>query len=220
MVDYQLRRAGFEVEVASTGKEGLERAAATAPALVVLDVALPDIDGFEVCKQLRSSESTKSVGVLMMTAHGLPEDRVRGLECGADDYLTKPFDMRELSLRAVAIARRTPGPERAVKPPPPPLVCGVFELDRRTLEVRVSGKVVDLRPAEIRLFQIFLENPGTIFSRRDLLLRVWNISGRANERIVDVTMHRLRNGLGAASSALETILDAGYRLRKDGLPPE
>lgn len=186
----------------------------------MLDIALPDIDGFEVCKQLRSSARTKSIGVLMMTAHGLPEDRVRGLECGADDYLTKPFDVRELSLRAVAIARRAPGPERTVKPAPPPLALGVFELDRRTLEVKVSGQLVELRPAEIRLFQIFLENPGVTFSRRDLLLRVWNISGRANERIVDVTMHRLRTALGDAAGALETILDAGYRLRKDGRPPE
>lgn len=218
LVDFQLRRSGFEVEVTSTGQEGLSRATAHTPALVVLDVQLPDIDGFEVLCQLRSRPETRSVGILMMTAHGLPEDRIRGLEGGADDYVTKPFDVRELALRANAIARRVPHLERPIKPPPPPLRCGVFEIDRRTLEVRVAGTAVDLRPAEIRLLQLFLEHPGVTFSRRELLLRVWNIAGRANERIVDVTIHRLRAGLGDAAGAIETVLEGGYRLRTDGYP--
>jgi DNA-binding response OmpR family regulator len=220
LVDYQLRRAGFEVEHATTGQEGLARAAAYVPALVVLDVQLPDIDGFEVLKQLRGGEHTKSIGIMMMTAHGLPEDRVRGLECGADDYVTKPFDVRELALRASAIARRLPDLERPVKPAPPPLRCGILELERRTLEVRVAGEVVELRPAEIRLLQLFLEQPGVLFTRRDLLLRVWGITGRANERIVDVSVHRLRVALGVGGSVIETVPDVGYRLRKDGYPAE
>ena len=220
LVDFSLRRAGFEVEVAATGAEGLECAAKRVPNLVLLDVSLPDIDGFEVCSRLRNTEGTESIGVLMVTAHGLPEDRVRGLECGADDYMTKPFDSRELVLRATAVVRRSPGQSRSVKPPPPPIRCGVFELELKTLEVRVSGRTVDLRPTEIKLLQVLLENPGITFSRRDLLLRVWNVSGPANERVVDVTMHRLRTALGKAASAIETVLDGGYRLRRDGAPTE
>src|SRR5262245_22371690 len=112
LVDFHLRRAGFDVQVAETGAEGLERATAWLPRVVVLDVRLPDIDGFTICASLRDKESpTSSIGVLMLTAHGLIEDRIRAFERGADDFMTKPFSVRELILRVTALARRTP--ERA-----------------------------------------------------------------------------------------------------------
>jgi DNA-binding response OmpR family regulator len=156
----------------------------------------------------------------MLTAHGLPEDRVTAFERGADDYLTKPFVARELVLRADAVARRVPGsPSRPTRVPQPPLRCGVIELDLDTLEVRVRGEVVDVRPSEIRLLQVFLEHPGRTFSRKDLLARVWGIKGPANERLVDVAVHRARAALGSEGGAIETIVDGGYRLRREGRAP-
>jgi two-component system phosphate regulon response regulator PhoB len=218
LLDFHLRRAGFEVEVASNGADGLARAAARPPQLVVLDVRLPDIDGFEVCARLRAKPATESVGVLMLTAHGLPEDRVEAFERGADDYMTKPFVARELVLRAGALARRVPG-TRPARTPQPPIRCGVIELDLETLEVRVRGEVVEVRPSEIRLLQLFLEHPGRTFSRKELLVRVWGISGPANERLVDVAVHRARTALGGEGGAIETIVDGGYRLRREGRAP-
>src|SRR5262249_52487001 len=152
----------------------------------------------EVCARLRAKPTTESVGVLMLTAHGLPEDRVLAFERGADDYLTKPFVARELVLRADALARRVPGTR--VKPgrePRAPIRCGVIDLALAALEVRVRGEVVGVRPSEIRLLQVFLEHPGRTFSRKELLVRVWGISGPANERLVDVAVHRARTALGA-----------------------
>jgi two-component system phosphate regulon response regulator PhoB len=215
LVEFHLQRAGFEVQTAATGAEGLQRAAAWLPRVVMLDVRLPDIDGFEVCAPLRANAATEASGVLMLTAHGLAEDRIKAFQLGADDYLTKPFSIRELILRATALARRVPGP--AVPGAPPvqrPTRCGEIELDPRTLEVRVSGTRVDLRPAELRLLQVFLENPGAVFSRKALLRRVWGKTGPTNQRVVDVTMHRLRSALGEHAEAIETILAGGYRLRK------
>jgi two-component system phosphate regulon response regulator PhoB len=220
LIDFHLRRAGFEVEVAATGTDGLARASERPPQLVVLDVRLPDIDGFEVCTRLRAQQATESCGVLMLTAHGLPEDRVEAFERGADDYLTKPFVARELVLRADAVARRVPeSAPKSPRPPQAPLRCGVIELDRETLEVRVRGEPCDVRPSEIRLLQLFLEHPGRTFSRKDLLLRVWGISTPANERLVDVAVHRARTALGDEGGAIETIVDGGYRLRREGRAP-
>jgi two-component system, OmpR family, phosphate regulon response regulator PhoB len=216
LVDYHLRRAGFEVEVAGTGSEGLARAAEAPPQLIVLDVRLPDIDGFEVCARLRATPATQTVGVLMLTANGLAEDRVEGFARGADDYMTKPFSGRELVLRASAVARRVPSGTSPPAVASTALRSGVIELDRDTLEVRVGGAVVDLRPTEVRLLRVFLEAPGKTYSRKDLLAQVWGVRGPANQRIVDVAMHRLRTGLGEGGAAIETVLEGGYRLRDDG----
>src|SRR5262245_16594594 len=147
LIDFHLRRAGFEVEIAATGTEGLQRAAEWLPRVVVLDVRLPDIDGFEICAALRKKGSaTAAIGVLVLTAHGLTEDRIKAFERGADDFMTKPFSVRELTLRVAGLARRIP--ERMTGTPPPRLQaarCGAIELDPRTLEVRVSGTPVELR---------------------------------------------------------------------------
>src|SRR5215470_13968056 len=155
LVAFHLRGAGFEVEVAETGGAGLERAAARLPHIVMLDVRLPDTDGFEVCAKLRQKNAvTSAIGVLMLTAHGLAEDRIKAFELGADDYLTKPFVIRELILRATTLSRRIAVPNaRVLGAAQQPSRCGVIEFDPRTVEVRVSGTRVALRLTELRLLQ-------------------------------------------------------------------
>lgn len=215
LIEFHLQRAGFEVQVAETAADGLARAAAWLPRVVVLDVRLPDGDGFAVCAELRKKDSTTAdIGVLMLTAHGLTEDRIKAFESGADDFLPKPFSLRELTLRATALARRLPGPA-APGDPSRFVRCGAIELDLRALEVRVAGARVNLRPAELRLLHVLLDRPGVVFSRKELLARVWDARGPVNRRVVDVTVHRLRSALGEHGAALETILDGGYRLRRD-----
>jgi two-component system phosphate regulon response regulator PhoB len=218
LVSFHLQGAGFEVEVAETGAAGLERAAAWLPHVVMLDVRLPDTSGFDVCVKLRTTSApTPAIGVLMMTAHALTEDRIKAFELGADDYVTKPFVIRELILRAGALARRMAVlGARGRVPALQPSRCGEIEFDLRTLEVRVSGTLVELRPSELRLLQVFLEQPGEVLRRKQLLRRVWGKSVPADSRVLDVTLHRLRSALGKQAGAIETIHDGGYRLRKDG----
>jgi len=204
--------------VAETGAAGLERAAAWLPHVVMLDVRLPDTSGFDVCVQLRASNApTPAIGVLLMTAHALSEDRIKAFELGADDYVTKPFVVRELILRATALARRMAAPgARGRASAVQTSRYGAIEFDRRTLEVRVSGTLVELRPSELRLLQVFLEQPGEVLSRKQLMRRVWGKTVPADSRVLDVTLHRLRNALGEQAAAIETIQDGGYRLRQDG----
>jgi two-component system phosphate regulon response regulator PhoB len=217
LVGFHLRGAGFDVQVAQTGAEGLDMAAAWSPQVIVLDVRLPDTDGFEVCARLRKQPAAAGpLGVLMLTAHGLTEDRIKAFELGADDYLTKPFVVRELILRVTSLARRMAA--QGAKPPEPPrepVRCGAIEFDPRTLEVRVSGTLVALRPSELRLLQVFLGRPGAVITRQELLEQVWENLVPAGSRVVDVTMHRLRTALGDHAGAIETVCDGGYRLRRD-----
>jgi two-component system, OmpR family, phosphate regulon response regulator PhoB len=218
LVSFHLERAGFEVQRAETGAEAIARARAWHPQVVMLDVRLPDIDGFAVCAALRAAGAAlHAPGVLMLTAQGLDEDRVKALELGADDYLVKPFLVRELILRVTALARRVGAPVAADAATPAPILrCGAIELDPRTLAVRVAGAVVELRPAELRLLQLFLHQPGVHFSRKELLDRVWCGELSAGSRAVDITVHRLRRALGAHGAMLETIHEAGYALRAPG----
>src|SRR5262245_53627091 len=194
LVAFHLRGAGFDVEVAETGAAGLERATTWLPHVIMLDVRLPDISGFDVCSELRKQgAATAATGVLMMTAHGLTDDRVKAFELGADDYLIKPFVVRELVLRATALARRTAPPK---SPARQILRCGAIEYDPRTLQVSVAGAVVELRASELRLLQVFLERPGEVFHRKDLLRKAWGNSVPASSRVVDITVYRLRVALG------------------------
>jgi DNA-binding response OmpR family regulator len=148
----------------------------------------------------------------MLSAHCLMEDRLKALSLGTDDYLTKPFIIRELVLRATALARRIPA---APAPAPEPQLsrCGAIEFDPRSLEVRVSGTPIELRPRELRLLQVLMERPDAVFTRKYLLQRVWDNSVPASSRVVDVTISRLRSALGQRAVVLETVFDGGYRLR-------
>ncbi|HET7506010.1 MAG TPA: response regulator [Kofleriaceae bacterium] len=221
LLEFNLRSAGFDVSSAGTGAEGLAAVRSTQPDVVVLDLMLPDQSGYEVCRALRSDPAVGDVGVLMLTAKGEPEDRILGLEVGADDYVVKPFVVREVVLRVSALANRLA--ERLARPaqsdPGGVLRVGPIELDPVTHEVKISGAPTQLRPLEYKLLQLLVSEPGRVFTREELLEQVWEMRGDINTRTVDVHVRRLRVSLGPAADVIETVHGFGYRARRDGQPP-
>ncbi|MDQ6925485.1 MAG: response regulator transcription factor [Candidatus Eremiobacteraeota bacterium] len=224
LVAYHLARAGYQVATAAAGGEALAQAGREPPALVVLDLMLPDRSGFEVLEQLRASEETRRVAVLMLTARGGEADRIRGLSLGADDYLAKPFSPQELVLRVGAILRRvaasaTPSvPLRAVEPhegggADDVLVIGPIRIDRAAMTVDAEGRHVDLTPTEFRLLMMLAERRGRVQARTHLLETVWEAAPDIQTRTVDMHVQRLRAKLGAAGELIETVRGFGYRLR-------
>ncbi|HEY0484266.1 MAG TPA: response regulator [Kofleriaceae bacterium] len=218
LLEFNLRGAGFEVVSAATGRDGLEAVRRHKPDVVVLDLMLPDQSGYDVCKEIRADSLISDAGVLMLTAKGEAEDRILGLEVGADDYVVKPFVVREVVLRVTALANRLA--ERAARPavgePGGTLKVGPIELDPITHDVRISGAPVQLRPLEYKLLQLLVGDPGRVFSREELLEQVWEMRGDINTRTVDVHVRRLRVSLGPAADVVETVHGFGYRARRDG----
>jgi len=203
LLEFNLQQAGFAVEVAGTGAEGLEAIRKHAPDVVVLDLMLPDTSGYEVCKTLRADTVHADIGVLMLTAKGEPEDRILGLEVGADDYVVKPFVVREVVLRVTALANRLA--ERRARPAQStgtPIKVGPIELDPITHDVRIQGVPTQLRPLEYKLLQLLVSDPGRVFSREELLEQVWEMRGDINTRTVDVHVRRLRVSLGPGTRVL------------------
>jgi len=216
LLEFNLRGAGFEVASAATGAAGIAAVLRDKPDVVVLDLMLPDQSGYEVCKQLRGDAAVGDVGVLMLTAKGEAEDRILGLEVGADDYVVKPFVVREVVLRVVALANRLA--ERRARPaagdPSSVLKIGAIELDPVTHDVRIGGVPTQLRPLEYKLLQLLVSDPGRVFSREELLEQVWEMRGDINTRTVDVHVRRLRVSLGPAADVVETVHGFGYRARR------
>ena len=166
LLEFNLRGAGFAVECATTGGDGLAAVRANVPDVIVLDLMLPDQSGYEVCKAIRADAGLGDTGVLMLTAKGEPEDRILGLEVGADDYVVKPFVVREVVLRVTALANRLA--ERRARPATSAgnvLKAGSIELDPITHDVRISGVPTQLRPLEYKLLQLLVSDPGRVFSR-------------------------------------------------------
>ena len=217
LLEFNLRGAGFEVTVGGTGAEGLAAVAATKPDVILLDLMLPDQSGYDVCKTLRASAETADIGVIMLTAKGEPEDRILGLEVGADDYVVKPFVVREVVLRVTALANRLA--ERRARPASSDasgvLKVGPIELDPVTHDVRINGVPTQLRPLEYKLLQLLVSDPGRVFAREELLEQVWDMRGDINTRTVDVHVRRLRVSLGPAADVVETVHGFGYRARRD-----
>ena len=197
-----LERDGYKVVWARSGTDGLAELSRHAVRLVVLDIGLPDIDGFEVCRQIRSRSS---VPILMLTARDDEIDRVAGLEVGADDYVGKPFSPRELVARIKAILRRTDGEGSQER-----LVLGDIELNGPAREVKVAGRSVDLRAKEFDLLAFLMENRGIVVSRDTLLDRVWGMEYAGGSRTVDVHVAQLRSKLGRPN-LIRTIRGAGYK---------
>ena len=216
LLEFNLRSAGFEVSSAGTGAEGLAAVQSRKPDVVVLDLMLPDQSGYEVCKTIRADATVGEVGVLMLTAKGEAEDRILGLEVGADDYVVKPFVVREVVLRVTAIANRLA--ERRARPTTSTgavLKAGAIELDPVTHDVRIDGAPTQLRPLEYKLLQLLVSDPGRVFSREELLEQVWEMRGDINTRTVDVHVRRLRVSLGTAADVIETVHGFGYRAKRD-----
>ncbi len=206
LVELNLKSAGFAVDVVYRGEAVLLMAKARKPDLVLLDLMLPDISGGEVCRRLKGDPSTAEVLVLMLTARGEETERVKGFEAGADDYVTKPFSVRELVLRVKALVRR-----QATGP------AVVLELDGLRLDLTahrafVRGTEVTLTALEFKLLHHFLANPGRAQSRERLLREVWGVSSLLETRTVDSHMMRLRDKLGDARDTVETVRGVGYRL--------
>jgi DNA-binding response OmpR family regulator len=202
LVRAYLERDGYKVVWARNGGDGLAELPRHAVRMIVLDIGLPDIDGFEVCRQIRSRST---VPILMLTARDDEIDRVAGLEVGADDYVGKPFSPRELVARIKAILRRVDG-----EGPQERLVLGDIELNSAAREVRVAGRSVDLRAKEFDLLAFLMENRGVVVSRDTLLDRVWGMEYAGGSRTVDVHVAQLRSKLGRPD-LIRTIRGAGYK---------
>jgi len=209
VLDFNLRAAGFETILATTGEQALLQLRRSVPDLVLLDLMLPDLPGTEVCRQIKADPRTKHVPVVMLTAKGDEVDRVVGFELGADDYVTKPFSVRELVLRLRAILRRGSagrGPER------PPERVGPIRVDVEGHRAYVDGAEMQLTPLEFKLLTTFMARLGRVQSRDQLLEDVWEMSAEVETRTVDTHVKRLREKLGSGRDLLETVRGIGYRL--------
>ncbi|HEX2574308.1 MAG TPA: response regulator transcription factor [Polyangia bacterium] len=211
LVDFNLRRAGYDTTHAANGREALAQAAARPPDIVVLDLNLPDIPGTEVCRRLRDDARTAGAAILMLTARGTESDRITGFELGADDYVVKPFSVRELVLRVQALGRRLRGEEGEAERL---LVRGEVTLDRAAFSCRVEDQEVSLTALEFRLLAYLMEGAGRVRTRDDLLADVWNASTELETRTIDTHIKRLRDKLGKAGERIETVRGVGYRFRE------
>ena len=213
MLRYNLEREGFAVDAAADGEEALLRIAERRPDAVLLDWMLPLVSGLEVCRQIRRAPATRRLPVIMLTARGEESDRVRGLDSGADDYVAKPFSPGELVARLRAVMRRAqPNAAEDV------LRYADVALDLPAHRVSRAGRPVHLGPTEFRLLRHFLQHPGRVFSREQLLDRVWGQDAEVEMRTVDVHIRRLRKALnaGGGDDLLRTVRAVGYALDKLG----
>ena len=204
MLTMGLNYEGFEVGVARTGFEALDQARSMRPDLVVLDVMLPGIDGVEVCKKLRAQGN---VGILMLTARGELEDRIQGLDSGADDYLVKPFSFRELMARVRAILRRNGINLQQV------LRSGDVVMDKQSRKVTRAGRLIELTPREFDMLELFLTHPRQVFPREVILNRVWGYDYMGDTNVIDVHIRHLREKLGDEDrNLIRSVRGVGYGL--------
>jgi two-component system, OmpR family, phosphate regulon response regulator PhoB len=210
---WHFERQEFDVRQTADGEEALLLAEEAVPDIVILDWMIEGISGLEVCRRLRRRPATANVPIIMLTARGEEADRIRGLETGADDYVTKPFSPGELSARVAAVLRRV-RPALAGQS----LSYGDVQMDVTAHKVRRAGKAVPLAPTEFRLLRHFLEHPGRVFSRERLLDAVWNRDSEIELRTVDVHIRRLRGALneGGRPDLIRTVRSAGYALDSQG----
>ena len=214
LIQYNLEKEGYDVAIAGDGEEGLVQADERLPDLIVLDWMLPKVSGIEVCRRLRGRPESRNVPIILLTARGEESDRVRGLDVGADDYLTKPFSVPELNARIRAVLRRIrPGlaDDR--------LNHGDIVIDRVSHRVKRSGQEVHLGPTEFRLLDHFMQHPGRVFSREQLLDAVWGSDVYVEARTVDVHVGRLRKALSIgddSANPIRTVRSAGYALDLEG----
>lgn len=220
LVSFQLAREGYHVDTARSGSAALSALQRRTPDLVVLDRMLPDVSGDDVLRAIRGDSATRGLPVLVLSAKREDEERVAGLELGADDYLTKPFSLRELVLRVDAILRRSRSELQHAKGGGRILRSGPLKVDLGALRVTLNGEEVQLTPTEFRLLQTLLGRIGRTQSRRQLLVDAWQLAPRAADRIhtrtVDMHVRRLRAKLGPVGYRIETVRGFGYRFRRDG----
>jgi len=209
LLRYNLEEEGFRVSAAADGEAALAAVAEDKPDLIVLDLMLPLISGLEICRQLRRRPETRGLPIIMLTARGEESDRIRGLDSGADDYVTKPFSPSELVARVRAVLRRA-RPALAQDS----LGYGDLVMDLAKRRVTREGRAIHLSPTEFRLLQYFMEHPGRVFSREQLLDAVWGLDAEVEPRTVDAHIRRLRKALndGGKADLIRTERAAGYAL--------
>lgn len=205
LIGFNLQRNGYEVLKAHDGISGTEVALKERPALIILDLMLPGRDGYAVFRELRRDPRTVNTPVIMLTARAQTEDRIQGLEVGADDYLTKPFSPKELMLRVQAILKRSEAPPGAVD-----FTYGPFRFDKNALKFYLDGEPVDLTSTEFKLLLYLCERSGKPQDRNDLLRTVWGYSDEVHSRTLDTHMKRLRQKLGEHGAWIETVRGVGY----------
>ena len=210
LVAFHLVKAGYRVSTASTGPYALAAARHERPALIVLDLMLPGVSGYDVLEQLRGQPATREIAVLMLTARREEQDRIRGLSLGADDYLTKPFSPQELVLRVGAILRRVTAGGGG---PTDLLTIGPIAIDRAEHRVSVDDQAIELTPTEYKLLLILAERRGRVQSRAHLLETVWEAAPDIQTRTVDMHVQRLRAKLGSGGDLIETVRGFGYRVK-------
>ena len=204
-----LNNEGFRVETAYDGKQALEKAKAVRPDLIVLDIMMPEMNGLEVCKEIRK---TSNVPVIILTARGDDVDRIVGLEIGADDYMAKPFNPRELVARVKAVLRRSQGDHE----PPELIEVDGLRIDAASREVTLDGQPVQLRAKEFELLSAFAKHKGTVLDRERLLRMVWGTDYYGDSRTIDVHVAWLRDKLGDSSVKIQTVWGVGYKLVVEG----
>jgi two-component system phosphate regulon response regulator PhoB len=210
LVVYHLAKAGYRVSTASSGPDALAAAQRDRPALIVLDLMLPGMSGFDVLEHLRADQATRQIAVLMLTARKEEPDRIRGLSLGADDYLTKPFSPPELVLRVGAILRRVGSTQQQAGDL---LHIGPVQIDKAAHRVHVEGAEIELTPTEFKLLLTLAERRGRVQARGHLLETVWEAAPDIQTRTVDMHVQRLRTKLGGAGALIETVRGFGYRLK-------
>ena len=212
LVHYNLMKAGFIVDTAVSGEEGLQKALQLQPDLVILDLMLPNIDGLEVCRQLRTNPDLSEIAIVMMTAKGEEEDIVKGLEYGADDYIPKPFSPQVLIARIKAVLRRRVSDKRDRSENP--IVIHDLTIDPRRNRVTAAGKDIDLTVSEFKLLRQLAAKPGWVFTRTQIVDAIHGEGYAVTDRAIDVQVVGLRKKLGACGVYIETVRGVGYRFKE------
>lgn len=209
LIEYQLEAAGFQVEIINDPKKVLGRVREVRPDLIILDIMMPDLNGIQICHTLQADRELSQIPVIFLTARGEPDDRVKGLETGVDDYVAKPFDSRELILRIKAVLKRAMEAKQGVGRQ---ISFGKILLDKDMHTLKVDEENILLTLTESKLLQLLIENHEQVLSRETLLSRVWNYESDTETRTVDTHVRRLREKLGLAAAMIETVRGIGYRM--------
>jgi len=218
MIRYNLGKEGYDVRVVGNGTDALRQVKHARPDVILLDIMVPHLNGWEICRRLKQDRETVAIPVIMVTGRAEEGDKVLGFEMGADDYVTKPFSPRELLARVRAVSRRGRAGDDAAGQP---LRAGDLEIDRQRFEVKMKGRLVELTRKEFDLLASLVRSPGRVFGREELLDLVWGQDGFVEPRTVDVHVARLRAKFTAARApvpAIETVRGVGYRFRDPAGP--
>ena len=211
LIRYQLEAEGFDIHVEETGNAGLKMIKIQKPDMIILDIGLPDIDGFEICKRIRNDAITKNYPIIMLTARGEDRDKIEGLSLGADDYVTKPYNAEELILRIKNLLTRS----NFYKENNGLIKLKELEIDYFKREVKVKGKLVKLTFSEYQILNLLIENPGKIFTKKELNKTIFNIHEDVESRTIDTHVHNLRKKLKTSGNLINTIRSVGFIFKED-----